>query len=80
MTHAKNVLNHKSIAGVVTSSESATARWVQAIVAERGGALLPLILETDLALMLQRLMIEKTTSTDTTSAGGNAALMTMACH
>jgi len=77
MAKAENVLSHKGIAGVVTSSESAAARWAQATLAERDGALLPLVLETDLALMLPRLMIEKTTTTDTTSAGGNAALMTM---
>jgi len=78
MAQTENVLSHKGIAGGVTSSESAAARWAQGILAERSGALLPLILETDLALMLPRLMIEKTTSTDTTSAGGNAALMAMA--
>ena len=45
--------------------------------AESAGAILPLINEPLNRFYLQRFVLEKTVSEDTTAAGGNASLMTL---
>jgi RHH-type proline utilization regulon transcriptional repressor/proline dehydrogenase/delta 1-pyrroline-5-carboxylate dehydrogenase len=47
------------------------------MLAEREGAILPVITAEYNDKLIQRLMTEKTISTDTTASGGNTSLMTM---
>jgi RHH-type transcriptional regulator, proline utilization regulon repressor / proline dehydrogenase / delta 1-pyrroline-5-carboxylate dehydrogenase len=74
---AGDLLSSGVIAGALVNQESLCAHWVQLMLAEREGALLPLITETRADLLLPRLQLEKTVTVDTTAAGGNASLMTM---
>ena len=45
--------------------------------AQRDGAILPVISSEYFDNMIQRLVTEKTVSIDTTASGGNTSLMTM---
>lgn len=72
-----HLLESSAVKGVLLNQNSRFERWVQMMLAEREGALLPLITETHTDLLLPRLQLEKTVSVDTTAAGGNASLMTM---
>lgn len=65
------------IDGVLVNRGALCAHWAQLMLAEREGALLPLITEIRADLLLPRLQLEKTVTVDTTAAGGNASLMTM---
>jgi RHH-type transcriptional regulator, proline utilization regulon repressor / proline dehydrogenase / delta 1-pyrroline-5-carboxylate dehydrogenase len=77
MSCAGDLLSSDVIDGALVNQESICARWVQVMLAEREGALLPLITEVRTDLLLPRLQLEKTVTVDTTAAGGNASLMTM---
>ncbi len=77
MSCAADLLSSDVIDGALVNQESVCAHWVQLMLAEREGALLPLITETRIDLLLPRLQLEKTVSVDTAAAGGNASLMTM---
>lgn len=74
---ASILLSSGVIDGVLVNQESTSTRWCQMMLAEREGALRPLITETRIDLLLPRLQLEKTVTVDTTAAGGNASLMTM---
>jgi RHH-type transcriptional regulator, proline utilization regulon repressor / proline dehydrogenase / delta 1-pyrroline-5-carboxylate dehydrogenase len=74
---AGDLLSSEIITGALVNQESPCAHWVQLMLAEREGALLPLITETRTDLLLPRLQLEKTVTVDTAAAGGNASLMTM---
>ncbi|MEM8548009.1 MAG: hypothetical protein AAGF46_07600, partial [Pseudomonadota bacterium] len=67
-----------TLAGTIVHSLSVYRQAVARALAEREGAILPLISAVDPALLLRRTLLEKTVSIDTTAAGGNASLMTMA--
>lgn len=66
-------LQSASLAGVVVPGFSVE---LQAILAKRDGAILPQIQAND-RFFEQRLLVEKTVTTDTTAAGGNASLMSI---
>jgi RHH-type proline utilization regulon transcriptional repressor/proline dehydrogenase/delta 1-pyrroline-5-carboxylate dehydrogenase len=51
---------------------------VQRLLASSDGALIPLIREHNHGRLLNRLVVEKTITIDTTAAGGNASLMAAA--
>lgn len=70
-------LRKSTLAGVVLSADSGLAPALRAVMAESAGAILPLINEPLNRFYLQRFVLEKTVSEDTTAAGGNASLMTL---
>ncbi|WP_390617763.1 bifunctional proline dehydrogenase/L-glutamate gamma-semialdehyde dehydrogenase PutA [Maricurvus nonylphenolicus] len=74
---AGDLLASEIIDGALINRGAVCAHWAQLMLAEREGALLPLITETRPELLLPRLLQEKTVTVDTTAAGGNASLMTM---
>ena len=60
---------------LVFAGEEIKAREWDMRLAEREGPLIPLITEDSRTTLMQRLTVEKTISTNTTAAGGNAALL-----
>ena len=78
LTGAAQALASQGIHGVMVHAGS---RYLQAVtrgLAERDGAILPLISCVAPHTLLRQTLSEKTVSIDTTAAGGNASLMTMA--
>ncbi len=69
------LLRHGSIDGVACVGDPALARLASRALAERPGALLPLIDEEIVPLVLSHFVHEKTVSVNTTASGGNAALL-----
>ncbi len=67
----------QEIAGVAVSDPGAMARQIDTLLTRRQGALIPLIIESAGPALLQRFIIEKVVSTNTTAAGGNASLITL---
>ena len=72
------LLAHPDLAGAMVEVSSAVKPLCAELVAAREGAILPLITAPAGQRMLQRLVTEKTITINTTAAGGNASLMTMA--
>jgi RHH-type proline utilization regulon transcriptional repressor/proline dehydrogenase/delta 1-pyrroline-5-carboxylate dehydrogenase len=64
--------------GVMVHATSAHLHAVAQYIATREGALIPLISSVSPRALLRQTLVEKTISIDTTAAGGNASLMTMA--
>jgi len=75
-------VSESELAAVLASPELAAvlvpafSSELQAVLAQREGAILPQ-LQANAAFFEQRLFIEKTITTDTTAAGGNASLMSI---
>ena len=63
--------------GVAICAPETLVRWVDGVLASREGALRPLIIETKGPSLLQRFVLEKATSNNTTASGGNASLLAM---
>ncbi|MNC96018.1 bifunctional proline dehydrogenase/pyrroline-5-carboxylate dehydrogenase [compost metagenome] len=61
--------------GVACHADSALAVLASRVLANRSGAILPLVEERFGPLYLQRFVHEKSVSVNTTASGGNAALM-----
>jgi len=86
MESLPGILNDPELGGVIVGSVSNMIKPVQRVLADRQGAIIPLLLwqdgssdnESMLLRMLLRLCVEKTVTVDTTAAGGNASLMTAA--
>lgn len=72
------LLHHADIAGAVVDSNSARMGYFSKQLAEREGAILPVISAEYNDTLIQRLVTEKTISIDTTASGGNTSLMTLA--
>jgi RHH-type proline utilization regulon transcriptional repressor/proline dehydrogenase/delta 1-pyrroline-5-carboxylate dehydrogenase len=72
------LLAHPDLAGAMVEVSSAVKPLCAALLASRAGAILPLITAPAGQRLLQRLVTEKTITINTTAAGGNASLMTMA--
>ncbi|MCF4010397.1 bifunctional proline dehydrogenase/L-glutamate gamma-semialdehyde dehydrogenase PutA [Rheinheimera sp. UJ63] len=72
------LLAHTDLAGAVIEVSSALKPLAAELIAAREGAILPLITAPADERMLHRLVTEKTITINTTAAGGNASLMTMA--
>ena len=75
--HLDALLMDEKLAGVVVDSNTERTAHITAMLAEREGAILPVITAEYNDKLIQRLMTEKTISTDTTASGGNTSLMTM---
>lgn len=65
------------LAGVVLPAEHPFYHATVLCLANRSGAIIPVLSDTDHVNLATTLLLEKTISTDTTAAGGNTRLMTL---
>ena len=77
LKHLDALLMHQDLSGVVVDSNADRSAYFAAKLSERTGAILPVITAEYSDNLIQRLLTEKTVSTDTTASGGNTSLMTM---
>tara|TARA_R110000868_G_C10972732_1_gene770845 strand:- start:36277 stop:40125 length:3849 start_codon:yes stop_codon:yes gene_type:complete len=63
--------------GVAVAGSAALQQHVDTLLSQRSGALLPLITERHGPNMMQRFVLEKVVSNNTTASGGNASLLAM---
>jgi RHH-type proline utilization regulon transcriptional repressor/proline dehydrogenase/delta 1-pyrroline-5-carboxylate dehydrogenase len=75
--HLEALLAQQKLAGVVIDSHSARSTYMVQKLAQRSGAILPVISAEYSDHLIQRLLTEKTVSIDTTASGGNTSLMTL---
>ena len=78
LNYTDNLLANELLSGAMVDKASDWQGYFAQKIAERVGEILPVICENDFDLLYYRLITEKTVSIDTTAAGGNASLMTMA--
>jgi RHH-type transcriptional regulator, proline utilization regulon repressor / proline dehydrogenase / delta 1-pyrroline-5-carboxylate dehydrogenase len=78
LASAGELLLDPALAGAMVHARSRHLHAVAQLLATREGPILPLISCVAPATLLQQTLVEKTVSIDTTAAGGNASLMTMA--
>jgi RHH-type proline utilization regulon transcriptional repressor/proline dehydrogenase/delta 1-pyrroline-5-carboxylate dehydrogenase len=71
------MLAHPSLSGVVVDSQCVRKHYISEELAQRKGAILPVISSEYMDNLIQRLLTEKTISIDTTASGGNTSLMTL---
>ena len=71
------VIAHPSLSGAIVDAATGLTHLINDKLAARSGAILPLINADTHEALFARMVTEKTISTDTTAAGGNASLMTM---
>lgn len=77
LAHLETLLDEPHLAGVVVDSNSHSKAFLTQKLANREGAILPLITAEYQDNLIQRLLTEKTISVDTTASGGNTKLMTL---
>ena len=77
LRHLSTMLTHPALAGVVVDSHCDRKHYISEKLAERQGAILPVISSEYFDSLIQRLLTEKTVSIDTTASGGNTSLMTL---
>lgn len=77
LSHLDTMLAHPTLAGVVVDSHCETKHYMSDKLAQRQGAILPVISSEYFDNLIQRLLTEKTISIDTTASGGNTSLMTL---
>jgi len=75
--HLETMLAHNALAGVVVDSNCDRKHYISEKLAQRSGAILPVITSEYYDNLIQRLLTEKTISIDTTASGGNTSLMTL---
>jgi len=75
--HVNAFLLDEKLAGVVVDSHTDRSAYITAMLAQREGAILPVITAEYNDNLIQRLVTEKTISIDTTASGGNTSLMTL---
>ena len=75
--HLETMLAHSALAGVVVDSHCDLKHYMSEKLAQRSGAILPVITSEYFDNLIQRLLTEKTISIDTTASGGNTSLMTL---
>lgn len=75
--HLTTLLAHPALSGVVVDSHCDRKHYISDRLAERQGAILPVISSEYFDNLIQRLLTEKTVSIDTTASGGNTSLMTL---
>lgn len=75
--HLETMLTHSALAGVVVESHCDRKHYMSEKLAQRSGAILPVITSEYFDRLIQRLLTEKTISIDTTASGGNTSLMTL---
>ncbi|PKF63532.1 trifunctional transcriptional regulator/proline dehydrogenase/L-glutamate gamma-semialdehyde dehydrogenase [Psychromonas sp. psych-6C06] len=77
LVHFDTILSHPDLSGVVVDGSSESKQYVSDKLAQRDGAILPVISSEYFDNLIQRLVTEKTVSIDTTASGGNTSLMTL---
>jgi RHH-type proline utilization regulon transcriptional repressor/proline dehydrogenase/delta 1-pyrroline-5-carboxylate dehydrogenase len=77
LQHLEALLSEENLAGVVIDSQSERSTYMVEKLAQRGGAILPVITAEYNDHLIQRLLTEKTVSIDITASGGNTSLMTL---
>ena len=77
LCHLETMLSHSALAGVVIESHCDRKHYMSEKLAQRSGAILPVITSEYFDKLIQRLLTEKTISIDTTASGGNTSLMTL---
>jgi len=77
LCHLETMLKHDALAGVVVDSQCDRKHYMSESLAQRNGAILPVITSEYFDNLIQRLLTEKTISIDTTASGGNTSLMTL---
>jgi len=78
MEAAPEALASRHVNGAMVHAQSPYLHDVASVLAKREGALVPLVTCVSPHALLRQTLLEKTVSIDTTAAGGNASLMTMA--
>lgn len=71
------IITDQNIAGAIVDAKTPLMHVINDKLAARSGAIVPLINAAQHHNLFMRMVTEKTISTDTTAAGGNASLMTM---
>ncbi|MDP4537377.1 bifunctional proline dehydrogenase/L-glutamate gamma-semialdehyde dehydrogenase PutA [Alkalimonas collagenimarina] len=71
------ILAHPHLAGAVIAARSSRLGYFSQQLAQRQGAILPVISAEYYDTLIKRLVTEKTISIDTTASGGNTSLMTL---
>ena len=77
LRHLSTMLAHPTLSGVVVDSQCERKHYISEELAQRKGAILPVISSEYMDNLIQRLLTEKTVSIDTTASGGNTSLMTL---
>ncbi|WP_085297391.1 bifunctional proline dehydrogenase/L-glutamate gamma-semialdehyde dehydrogenase PutA [Cognaticolwellia mytili] len=77
LRHLSTMLAHPTLSGVVVDSQCDRKHYISEELAQRKGAILPVISSEYMDNLIQRLITEKTISIDTTASGGNTSLMTL---
>jgi RHH-type proline utilization regulon transcriptional repressor/proline dehydrogenase/delta 1-pyrroline-5-carboxylate dehydrogenase len=77
LRHLSTMLAHPALSGVVVDSNCDRKHYISENLAQRAGAILPVITSEYFDNLIQRLVTEKTISIDTTASGGNTSLMTL---
>jgi RHH-type proline utilization regulon transcriptional repressor/proline dehydrogenase/delta 1-pyrroline-5-carboxylate dehydrogenase len=77
LRHLSTMLAHPTLSGVVVDSQCDRKHYISEELAQRKGAILPVISSEYMDNLIQRLLTEKTISIDTTASGGNTSLMTL---
>lgn len=77
LRHLSTMLADPTLAGVVVDSNCDRKHYISEKLAERQGAILPVITSEYFDNLIGRLITEKTISIDITASGGNTSLMTL---
>ena len=77
LCHLETLLKHPALSGVVVDGGCENKHYISEKLAQRQGAILPVISSEYFDNLIQRLITEKTISIDTTASGGNTSLMTL---
>jgi RHH-type proline utilization regulon transcriptional repressor/proline dehydrogenase/delta 1-pyrroline-5-carboxylate dehydrogenase len=77
LAQLQSILAHPHLAGAVIGSACEQKAFINTRLAERKGAILPVISSEYYDTLISRLLTEKTISIDTTASGGNTSLMTL---
>jgi RHH-type proline utilization regulon transcriptional repressor/proline dehydrogenase/delta 1-pyrroline-5-carboxylate dehydrogenase len=77
LRHLSTMLEHPALSGIVVDSLCDRKHYFSEKLAQRQGAILPVISSEYFDHLIQRLITEKTISIDTTASGGNTSLMTL---
>ena len=77
LCHLSTLLAYPVLSGVVVDSHCERKHYISEKLAEREGAILPVISSEYFDNLIQRLLTEKSVSIDITASGGNTSLMTL---
>ena len=77
-SYLQDCLSSEHLAGIAASVSDPLLQWLDRVLSQREGSILPLILENSGPTLMQRFVLEKSVSTNTTASGGNTTLLAMA--